>query len=222
MHALSTFVRRACWQCAGVALLALAAALPAQAATNLFVNGSFETPTVTYQALGGGSTAITGWTTVLSGVEHFNAPANGVGAAADGVMVVDLANFTFLTGGGLEQAVATTSGQSYDVSFSAGNSLSSGRTGTGIVKVTIDGSTTRSFATAAATSATMAWAVRSFSFVATGSSTLIRFWNDQNPSLYFADIDGVSVTASVPEAQSWAMWAAGLAAIGVGVRRRMA
>ena len=222
MHAFSIFVRRACWQSAGVALSALAAALPAQAATNLFVNGSFETPTVTYQALGSGSTAITGWTTVLSGVEHFNAPANGVGAAADGVMVVDLANLTFLTGGGLEQAVATTSGQSYDVSFSAGNSLSSGRTGTGIVKVTIDGSTTQSFATAAATSATMAWAVRSFSFVATGSSTLIRFWNDQNPNLHFADIDGVSVTASVPEAQSWAMWAAGLAAIGVGVRRRMA
>jgi hypothetical protein len=206
---------------AGVAVVALAAALPAQAATNLFVNGSFETPTIGYQELGAGSTAITGWTTVLSGVEHFNAPANGVGAAADGVMVVDLANFTFLTGGGLEQAVATTPGQSYDVSFSAGNSLSSGRTGTGIVKVTIDGSSTQSFATAVATSATMAWVVRSFSFVATGSNTVIRFWNDQNPNLFFADIDGVSVAASVPEARSWTMLAAGLAAIGAVVRRRL-
>jgi hypothetical protein len=216
-----TRVRSTLSLAAGVALVALAAALPAQGATNLFVNGSFETPTVGYQALGGGSTAITGWTTVLSGVEHFSAPANGVGAAADGVMVVDLANYTYLTGGGLEQAVPTTPGDRYDVSFWAGNSLSSGRTGTGIVKVTIDGSSTQSFATAVATSGTLAWAARSFSFVATGSSTVIRFWNDQNPNLYFADIDGVSVAASVPEAQSWATLAAGLLAIGVGVRRRL-
>jgi hypothetical protein len=222
VHPIPTFIRRSAKQSAGVAAVALAAAAPAQAATNLFVNGSFETPTVNYQELGGGSTAITGWTTVLSGVEHFNVPANGVGAAADGVMAVDLANFTFLTGGGLEQAVATTPGQSYDVNFSAGNSLSSGRTGTGIIKVTIDGGSTQSFATAVATSATMAWAVRSFSFVATGSSTVIRFWNDQNPNLFFADLDGVSVAASVPEAHSWAMLAAGLAAIGSCVRRRLA
>ncbi len=222
MHTRRAFTRHLAGLAASVAIVALAAALPAQAATNLFVNGSFETPTVTYQELGGGSTVITGWTTVLSGVEHFNAPANGVGAAADGVMAVDLANFTFLAGGGLEQAVTTAPGQSYDVSFSAGNSLSSGRTGTGIVKVTIDGSSTQSFATAVATSATMAWAVRSFSFVATGSSTVIRFWNDQNPNLYFADLDGVSVAASVPEARSGAMLAAGLLAIGAFVRRRLA
>jgi hypothetical protein len=222
VHTVRTIVRRTVSLSAGVGLVALAAAVPAQAAANLFVNGSFETPTVSYQELGGGSTVITGWTTVLSGVEHFNAPANGVGAAADGVMVVDLANFTFLTGGGLEQAVATTPGQSYDISFAAGNSLSSGRTGTGIVKVTIDGSSTQSFATAVASSPAMAWAVRSFSFVATGNSTVIRFWNDQNPNLYFADIDAVSVAASVPEAQSWAMLAAGLVAIGSCLRRRLA
>ena len=219
MHTFPSFIRRGAKLSAGIAVVALAAAAPAKAAANLFVNGSFETPNINYQALGGGSTVITDWTTVLSGVEHFNVPANGVGAAADGVMAVDLANFTYLTGGGLEQAVPTTPGQSYDVSFSAGNSLSSGRTGTGIVKVTTDGITTQSFATAVATTATMAWAVRSFSFVATGSSTMIRFWNDQNPNFYFADLDGVIVTASVPEAQSWAMLAAGLAIIGACLRR---
>jgi Protein of unknown function (DUF642) len=198
----------------------LAALAPAQA-TNLFVNGSFETPTVGYQRLGGGSNAITGWTTVLSGVEHFAPSANGVGAAADGQMVVDLANYTYLTGGGLEQAVTTVPGQSYDVSFAAGNSLSSGRTGTGIIQVTIDGGTTLSFNTAVATSAAMAWATRSFSFVATGSSTVVRFWNDQNPNLYFADLDAVSVQASpVPETQQAWMLLAGLGAMGAWLRRR--
>ena len=111
----------------------LAAAPAAHAAGNLVANGSFETPTVSYELLGAGSTTIAGWTTVLSGVEHFSVPASGLGAAADGVMVVDLANYTYLNGGGLEQAVATTPGARYDLSFAAGNSKSSGRTGTGII-----------------------------------------------------------------------------------------
>jgi hypothetical protein len=197
-----------------------AAFAPAQAA-NLFTNGSFETPTVNYQLLGGGSTAITGWTTVLSGVEHFSPSALGYGAAPDGVMVVDLANYTYLNGGGLEQAVATTPGQRYDVSFAAGNSLSSGRTGTGIIKVTIDGGSTLSFNTAVATGVAMAWETRSFSFVASGASTLVRFWNDQNPNLHFADLDAVSVQLSaVPEPGQWLLLGAGLAAMGTSLRRR--
>jgi hypothetical protein len=205
------------------ATLAAALCLAGSSATaaNLFVNGSFETPTLTYQLLGGGSTAITGWTTVLSGAEHFGPAAYGLGVAADGLMAVDLANFTYLSGGGLEQSVATVVGQSYDVSFAAGNSLSSGRTGTGIVKVTIDGATTYSFNTAVATTAAMAWENRSFSFVATGTSTVVRFWNDQNPLNHFAVIDAASVQAApVPEAQSWLMLGAGLAVVGAVLRKR--
>jgi hypothetical protein len=214
-------MRRLKMHLALVLALLTAAIAPAQAA-NLFVNGSFETPTINYQLLGGGSTAITGWTTVLSGVEHFSPSALGYGAAADGVMVVDLANYTYLTGGGLEQAVATTPGQRYDVSFAAGNSLSSGRTGTGIIKVTIDGATTLSFNTAVATGAAMAWETRSFSFVAAGTNTLVRFWNDQNPNLYFADLDAVSVqTSPVPEPGSWLLMGAGLATMGATWRRRL-
>jgi Protein of unknown function (DUF642)/PEP-CTERM motif len=214
----SSFLRRPLCLAATVAALG---ASPAQA-TNLFVNSSFETPSVTYQALGAGSTAITGWTTVLSGVEHFSPSAFGVGAAADGLMVVDLANYTYLNGGGLEQSVATVPGQSYDLSFAAGNSLSSGRTGTGIIKVTLNGATTLSFNTAVASSAAMAWEQRSFSFVASGTSTLLRFWNDQNPNLYFANIDAASLQPSaVPEPEQWFLMGAGLAAMGATLRRRL-
>lgn len=203
-----------------LAFTAAAAAASQVAAANLFANAGFESPgNYTYQLYSGGSTAITGWTTVLSGVEHYNSTAYGLGAAADGLMVVDLANYVFASGG-IEQAVATQAGQRYDVSFFAGNTASSGRDGTGIVKVTLDGSTTLQFNTAVATSAAYAWAERSFSFVATGSSTTIRFWNDQNPFAHFALIDGVSAAPAVPEPTTASLLALGLLGCGLRMRRR--
>lgn len=50
------------------------------------------------------------------------------------------------------------------------------------------------------------WAQRSFSFTATNSSSMVRFWNPQNPFQHFALIDGVSIAGgSVPEPASLAL-----------------
>lgn len=186
-------------------------------AANLFENGSFESPgSAGNTILPGGSTFVTGWTTVLNGVEYFD--ATGYGGAADGVMIVDLADYIY-SAGGIEQAVDTVVGTTYEVAFSAGNYLGFGRTGTGVVKVTIDG-VTQAFDTAVATTSTIAWKQISFAFVATQSETTIRFWNDQNANQYFAFIDAVGVAPAVPEPQTWALLAGGLGLVGWAARRR--
>ena len=186
-------------------------------AANLFENGSFESPgSAGNSILPGGSTFVTGWTTVLNGVEYFD--ATGYGGAADGVMIVDLASYVY-SAGGIEQTVDTVVGNTYEIAFSAGNYLGFGRTGTGVVKVTIDG-VTQAFDTAVATTSTTTWKQVSFEFVATQAQTTVRFWNDQNANQYFAFIDGVGVTPAVPEPQTWALLAGGLGLVGWAGRRR--
>lgn len=192
----------------------------AQADTNLFVNGGFENPYIGYIALPGGSTFVNGWTTVLSGVEFYDATSWGGGAPGGGKMVVDLANYVYLTGGGIEQTIATVAGQAYDITFYAGNTAYAGRDGTGIVKLTIDGATT-DYATAVATTGTMAWKQITHSFMAASASTTVRFWNDQNPFAHFAIIDGIGAapSAPVPEPGTWAMMLGGLGLLALARRR---
>lgn len=186
-------------------------------AANLFENGSFESPGgAGNHILPGGSTFVTGWTTVLNGVEYFD--ATSYGGASDGVMIVDLADYVY-SAGGIEQTVDTVAGTAYEVNFAAGNYLGFGRTGTGVVKVTIDG-VTQSFDTAVATSAATTWKQVSFEFTATQSQTTVRFWNDQNANSYFALIDGVGMTPAVPEPETWALLAGGLGLVGWAAYRK--
>ncbi len=203
-------------------LLAVSALISVgSASANLLVNGSFETPNPTYAALGSGSTAINGWTTFLSGVEHFNPSAyllGVLGSADEGLMAVDLANLTF-SSGGIEQTFATTSGQLYAVSFALGNSSYAGRGAAGAVVLSIGGAPQQTFTTAAAVGNAIAWNPYSWTFTATGTSTTLAFSNSQNANTHFAFIDDVSVTA-VPEPTTYALMALGLGVVVAASRRR--
>ncbi len=202
----------------GLALLAgltLAGAVQAQ----LVVNGSFESPGGCEGGcvLPGGSTAIPGWITLLSGVEYINPLVLGVGPVPDGLMAVDLANFTYPEGGGIQQTLPTVTGQTYTLSFSLGNSRFDGRDGTGTVRVQVAGLDLL-FNTPVATTVTGVWATASVDFVALAASTTLRFLNEQDPLLHYAVIDQVSV---VPELPVWAMSLAGLVGVIGWASRRL-
>ena len=165
-------------------------------AANLLVNGSFEQSTC-----GGGcildtpakANAITGWTTFLSGAEYFNMPnAIGGSVAADGVMIVDLANYVYGNGGGIQQNFATAVGAKYRLTFSAGNSRFASRSGDGVVQVKVAGQTA-TFNTPTAKGVAVEWAPITYDFTATTSQTTVAFSNEQNPNTNFAFIDNVIV-----------------------------
>jgi hypothetical protein len=171
---------------------------------NLLVNGGFESgPAGTYSELGGGSTAITGWETTLSGVEYFTPAVYGVGPAAEGAYAVDLANYVY-TGGGIKQTFATTSGTAYELDFAGSTSDNAGRLGTGSIDVLLNGALAGTF-NLANHSGVLVWQDFSLGFAATGSATTLEFRNHEDPYLHFANLDNAvvglaeSAPAAVPE-----------------------
>lgn len=209
---------------AAIAATGMASALIASGAQALaFTNGSFEGSTSTpgYNELAGGSTAILGWTTVLSGVEWADPNDGGVpdfGDAKDGRMIVDLANYVY-TGGGLEQTFDTTPNVTYRVEFWGSTFKDHGRDGTGLIDATV-GDVTQTFGVSNLT-ATLVWTQFFFDFAATGTSSTLRFSNSQDPYTHFAMIDAVSVTAVPLPAAGWLMLS-GLAGLATFSRRRIA
>jgi len=170
----------------------------AQSATaaNLLINGSFEQPGCA-QSCVLSTTAqadfLPGWTTFLSGAEYFKVVSFfTTSAAADGSAIVDLANFTYKNGGGIQQNFNTTIGAKYRLTFYAGNSLSTGRTGDGVIDVKVAGQTV-TFNTPVARSAQIVWAPLTYDFTATTTQTTLSFSNEQDPYLHYAFIDKVSV-----------------------------
>lgn len=164
-------------------------------AANLLVNGSFEQPGCSGSCIldtPAKANFITGWTTFLSGAEYFNLPASFGSAAADGVAIVDLANYVYGNGGGIQQNFATTVGAKYRLTFSAGNSRYASRSGDGVIQVKVAGQTA-TFNTPSAKGVAVEWSTITYEFTAISPQTTLAFFNEQNPYANFAFIDNVIV-----------------------------
>lgn len=180
---------------AGVALISINCAVPACAQS--VVNGGFETGDLTgwtrFGFMGGTGAGVCGGGCAESG--GFGAFLGGVG-----------------TPGGIEQALATTSGQAYTVTFSL---LNNGGTPSSFL-ASFGGTTLLSMSDPPA----FGYTSYSFDAIAPSSSTLLQFSGRNDPAYFYLDNVSVqSVRAAVPEPSTWAMMLLGFGALGFAKRR---
>lgn len=195
--------------------LACTAVLTGAANANLIVNGSFEqsslNPGTTWSVLGGGSTAIDGWTTVGGGIDYFGTFIT----ASDGLHSVDLNNVT--PGGGIAQTFATTAGWIYTVEFDMSANMF-GAPSNKMLRVHAAGDSEVfefDYVAAGATATDPAWERMTWSFTATGSSANLWF-EGISTGVFGAALDNVVVTGVAPTPGTFA----GFGALGLMASRR--
>ena len=174
-------------------------------ASNLIINGSFETPVVPasqFVNFLGNSTAITGWTVV--GVDSSIANTHFVQSgitfnAEDGNQWIDLAGVTSNNpSSGVTQSVATTISQLYVVSFYVGSALDvtpSHFFFPTTVDLSIDGSPRAHFLNPAAPTNALDWKLFSVNFVATQTVTTLTFLNGAASNNFLTGLDNVQLSA---------------------------
>jgi Protein of unknown function (DUF642) len=202
------------------ALLLVAIGLPSVCsaqASNLIVNGGFESPSVSFpwQNFAVGSSAITGWTVIADTASVLNSNCCLPASPYEGSQYLDLTgpNDSQRRYGGVAQVVATSIGQVYELSFQQGNyfnntpSFDAGSTGI----LAVAGGTSENFTVGAVASGSV-WVRQSLTFVATSSLTTIALTGTAG-NLYVG-LDDVTVSA-VPEPATWLQLSLGIAGLGL-------
>ena len=204
------------------------------ASANLIVNGGFEAalvPTGGFQTFSVGS-SFGGWNVV--GAAGNVGPISGAYTlsglsfpAQEGGQFVDLTGLSN-TATGIEQAVTTSAGIVYDLSFWVGNMVNPGGLfgSTSTVELFVEGVSRGTFTNANGTgTGRLDWQSYAISFVALDASTSIRFLNRDGSTDNANGLDNVMLVArggNAPEPGSAALCAASLFALGLASRRRKA
>ena len=229
-----------------LALAALAALSTLSAhAANLVVNGGFETTTngagqLTTNTVATGWTVVNGYTFLFTpgtadttgapgqygqlslwgshngGLNVLpNSPTGGNFVAADGAFQI----------APIQQTIAgLVVGQKYDLGFDWGAAQQFGYTGatTERWQVSLGNETHSTAVIANASHGFSGWIHQTFSFTATSGSEVLSFLAVGTPNGVppFALLDGVTLTAAVPEPSTWAMMLGGFGMVGFIARRR--
>ncbi|HEV8030688.1 MAG TPA: DUF642 domain-containing protein [Stellaceae bacterium] len=210
--------------------------LSVQANANLIANGSFETPVVptgSFTNFPVGSALLTDWSvfgplgtnvSIVSG----SFSQNGVTfPAEDGSQFLDLTGDGSNSTEGVSQAVTTTAGDQYQLSYWIGNTTGGGIFGTtSTVKVSLNGTLAFSDTNSNVSPITLSWEQFIHTFVATGTSTILAFQNGDPAGDNANGFDNVILTdlgpapPAVPEPASLGLLGAGLAFFGLIRKRR--
>ena len=162
------------WKCVAAFVLFLTVSMShaaSAALTNLVSNNSFEDP-------GGGNlvpnlpgipaTYITGWEVYVGDIDYI---PPSTWTASDGVMSLDLHGFN---PGGIRQTISTVPGETYNVAFDMAANPSGGTLKT--LRVSAAGSNAEfTFDRTGKTTTNMGWETKTWSFVASSTSTVLSF-----------------------------------------------
>lgn len=215
----------------GVCLLCTAGAASAQLA-----NPGFESPVVpvgNFTTFAVGSAGLTGWNVVgpvgtsVATVSTTYSQSGVTFQSQSGSQWMDLTGASSNSSAGVSQAVATTAGHRYELTFFVGNTTGGSVFGTtSTVNVAVNGVQSFAAVNSIANATALSWQQFTYDFVATGASTLLAFSNgdpgDDNSngldSIALADLGPVA--APVPEPETYALMLAGLTIVGWAARRR--
>lgn len=169
-----------------------------------FTNGSFEggpNPGTSWVTLGAGSTQINGWTISAGNIDYIGTAWQ----SSDGSRSLDMSGSGV---GAISQAFTTVAGQTYTVTFDlAGNPGYGTGTGSKQLTVSVDNSAktsqTYSFDTTGHILSNMGWVSKTFSFVASGTSTTLTF-TSLTAGVYGPALDNVKVNDSGGETSTTA------------------
>jgi len=213
-----------CTRTLHVILGGAATLLSTVAGANLLVNGSFEdgnfvNPGNATMSLPVGSAAISGWTTVGDTLAWIGTGNPWGLTANDGARFLDLTDLApGAPFGGVVQAVATSPGASYLLSFDLGSSTFWGRPDA----ITASAAGTSATFTSPTTGTNNDWQRVSMAFTATSTTTNLQLLG--SAAFNYIGLDNVSLdlvsTAPIPEPETWALMLGGVAALGAWTRRR--